>query len=761
MSSSRFAVVLLSLATLCGCQCGPTTELQLKIHVVGQGQVAVGASNCANECELGVQPSTLAVAVAAAGWQFNGWSGICEGTSNCLVDEAGELTATFTEQAVVVLMVAGPGSVLASDGRRCIAGECRWPTTAPIRLTALPQPGAEFVGYSGACVGTACTLSAGQVQATFRPSREVLQVEFVGTGSGVVRDTTGTYACNQSCTLSVPTGLQLDLQAQPDLDSVFSGFSGACSGTTCLVTAPAALQARFDSGRHLVITSLGNGAGTIQVDGVACPTPCDVIVPRERAVTVTATADETSRFRGFTGDCMGDVCTLGAGTADLAVATHFDSVLQWVRSFPIPSGSANNVALFADDAGISVAASVWGSMEVDGVTYAEPYPYRRGSPYFIELGWDAAVQSVFPFYDYVDGGMTRTDVASLTRGPDGTLFAFGVCFQGHFLGQPCGATTVSDGVPFVLELADAGVRGGELRTDLQDSNPVGFLDSHLVGDVVVARLFRHDQFPNGRSGFYLRPHGADAGTISLVPDVLSGGGFFANARRECIVEGESLVCVSPVSGAFTGLGCSSSAPAGSLAAYRYTPSTGRCDLEWRMLSGSFAVVSGVTRSSGRLAFVGGNASGFYDFGSGFSVNGDNFWLGAVEGGAAVVLTPSVVVRPQLAQPVAIVPSTGATASVLVLLKTGPLLSGPAGPLFGLPLTANDSAHVVTFDAAGQLVRKWPLVGGAANPPEIRNGAMVRVGDDIVVAVIGSGYAFRGEALAPDLQMRLFVMVFRE
>lgn len=674
---------------------------------------------------------------------------------------AGELTATFTEQAVVVLMIAGPGSVLASDGRQCTAGECRWPTPSPIRLTALPQPGAEFVGYSGACRGTACTLSAGQVQANFRPSGEVLQVEFVGTGAGVVRDTTGSYSCDRSCMLRVPAGLQLDLEAQPALDSVFSGFSGACNGLTCQVSPPAVVQARFDTGRRLVITSLGKGAGTIEVDGVGCATPCDVIVPRDRPVTVTATADETSRFRGFTGDCTGDVCSLGAGTADLAVTTHFDSVLQWVRSFPIPSGNGNNVVLFADDAGIWIAASVWGSMEVDGITYSEPFPYRRGSPYFIELGWDAGVQSVFPFYDYVDGGMTRTDVASLTKGPDGTLFAFGVCFQGHFLGQPCGVTTASDGVPFVLEVADAGVRAGELRTELQDSNPVGFLDSHLVGDVVVARVFRHDQFPNGRSGFYVRPPGADAGIISLAPDMLSGGGYFANARRECVVEGESLVCISPVSGAFTGLGCSPSAPAGSLAAYRYTPSTARCDLEWRMPSGSFAIVSGVTRSSGRLAFVGGNASGFYDFGSGFSVTGDHLWQAGLEGGAVVALTSSAVVNPQLAQPVAIVPSTGATASVLVLLKTGPLLSGPAGPLFGIPLTANDSAQVVTFDAAGQLVRKWPLVGGAANPPEIRNGAMVRVGDDVVVAVIGSGYVFRGEALAPDLQMRLFVMVFRE
>lgn len=39
--------------------------------------------------------------------------------------------------------------------------------------------------------------------------------------------------------------------------------------------------------------------------------------------------------------------------------------------------------------------------------------------------------------------------------------------------------------------------------------------------------------------------------------------------------------------------------------------------------------------------------------------------------------------------------------------------------------------------------------------------MTRVGEDIVVAVMASGYTFRGQPLAPDLQMRLFVMDFRE
>ncbi|MEW5742773.1 MAG: hypothetical protein AB1938_27905 [Myxococcota bacterium] len=526
------------------------------------------------------------------------------------------------------------------------------------------------------------------------------------------------------------------------------------------MTAPATVQARFDRGRRLVVTVQGNGGGTIAVDGVSCPTPCDLAVPMDAPVTIRASADETSRFLGFTGDCSGDTCVLPAAAGDLSVGVRLESVLQWVRSFPIPSAEGNNVALFADDGGIFVVASVRRSMEIDGVLYTEPYVFRNGSPYFIELGWDAGVQSVFPLYDYVDAGRTRADVASLTRGPAGSLFAFGVCFQGHFLGQPCGAVNIVDGVPFVLELHDAGVLGGELRVDLQSPDPVGFLDAHLVGDLLVARVFSHDQYPAGRSGFYVRGPGADAGVITLAPDMLSGGATGANARRECTPDGQSLVCVSPVSGAFTGLGCPSSAPGGALASYRYTPATGACELDWRMPAGRDALTLGVARSrTGALVFIGGNGAGLYDFGGGLTLNGAHCWVAALDGGAVASLTSSPIVGAQLTHPVAVVPALD--GGVLVFAKTGPLQPGPSFPLFGTPLTVNDSAYVLTFDETGRVVRRWPLLGGAVNNEEIRNGTMTRVGDDIVVAVMGSGYTFRGQPLAPDLQMRLFVMVFRE
>jgi len=177
-----------------------------------------------------------------------------------------------------------------------------------------------------------------------------------------------------------------------------------------------------------------------------------------------------------------------------------------------------------------------------------------------------------------------------------------------------------------------------------------------------------------------------------------------------------------------------------------------------MPAGQLAGPFGLARSaSGVLNFIGRNGDGAYDFGSGVAVNGPQFWVGGLDGGSMSYLTTSPNLG-QISFPVAIVAGNSGS---LVFAKTGPLQPGANGPLWGIPLTVNDSAYVLTFDDAGRMTRQWPLLGGAANHAEIYNGTMTRVGDDIIVAVMGSGYSFRGQPLAPDLQMRLFVMAFRE
>ena len=69
----------------------------------------------------------------------------------------------------------------------------------------------------------------------------ILFVGVIGNGSGTITSTPGNINCEFDCTDRFETGTVVTLAANPDIDSVFSGWDGACSGTgTCTVTMNAA-----------------------------------------------------------------------------------------------------------------------------------------------------------------------------------------------------------------------------------------------------------------------------------------------------------------------------------------------------------------------------------------------------------------------------------------------------------------------------------------------------------------------------------------
>jgi hypothetical protein len=117
-----------------------------------------------------------------------------------------------------------------------------------VKLTAAPEPGFEFVGWSGGgCTGTGvCEVSmaaAQNVTAEFRPPEFSFAVTKSGNGSGTV-------TCNGvACAAKYPTGTKVTLMAAPDSGSTFGGWAGGgCTGTgTCTVTVEGntAITAKF------------------------------------------------------------------------------------------------------------------------------------------------------------------------------------------------------------------------------------------------------------------------------------------------------------------------------------------------------------------------------------------------------------------------------------------------------------------------------------------------------------------------------------
>jgi hypothetical protein len=68
-----------------------------------------------------------------------------------------------------------------------------------------------------------------------RAANQTLTVSKSGTGTGTVVSSPAGINCGGICSASFPKNTNVTLTATPDAGSTFSGYSGACSGTTCTV----------------------------------------------------------------------------------------------------------------------------------------------------------------------------------------------------------------------------------------------------------------------------------------------------------------------------------------------------------------------------------------------------------------------------------------------------------------------------------------------------------------------------------------------
>jgi uncharacterized repeat protein (TIGR02543 family) len=151
--------------------------------------------------------------------------------------------------------------------------------------------------------------SAGQWYDT--SPRNQLTVSKAGTGGGGVSSSPAGISCGTSCQASFDTGTGVTLTATPDASSVFTGWSGDCSGTapscTVLLDQDRSVTATFASNTPtLTISKKGTGSGTVSSSpaGISCGTSCQANFPIGSIVTLIATPDPGSVFTGFSGDCV-------------------------------------------------------------------------------------------------------------------------------------------------------------------------------------------------------------------------------------------------------------------------------------------------------------------------------------------------------------------------------------------------------------------------------------------------------------------------
>jgi len=252
-----------------------------------------------------------------------------------------------------------PDGISCGSDQPCVA---RYTPGTIVTLTAIPNPDAEFVGWSGvsgqSCQGTGpCTFTMqfdGNVTATFAqlPSSEgILTVSIGGTGNGTVFSSpAGINSCGgpqTPCAAAYPSGTVVTLTATADPGSVFVGWSGAgCGGTgfcTITITGDQFVTVGFEPAPApqvtLSLTTDGPGLGTITASppGLSCSggATCSETYTVGTVITLTATpqSDGISTFAGWTiAGCSGTgICQITMNE-NLTVAGTFNIGIDVFRA---------------------------------------------------------------------------------------------------------------------------------------------------------------------------------------------------------------------------------------------------------------------------------------------------------------------------------------------------------------------------------------------------------------------------------------------
>jgi hypothetical protein len=148
----------------------PQAKARLTVLTDGHGSVqsAPAGIDCGTTCMATFDPGTLVslTAVADVGYRFAGWSGGCGGQGNCSVTMSGDtqLSARFEalpppppENRHLTVTTSGPGAVRSTPAGIDCGPLCGATYTAgtSVTLVAAPATGARFMGWTGACPGTA------------------------------------------------------------------------------------------------------------------------------------------------------------------------------------------------------------------------------------------------------------------------------------------------------------------------------------------------------------------------------------------------------------------------------------------------------------------------------------------------------------------------------------------------------------------------------------------------------------------------------
>jgi phospholipase C len=301
----------------------------LTVSVSGDGGGSITSSpagiNCGTTCSSSFGPNTQVKLTATPNSTavFSGWGGACSGTGTCTVTVAANTTVTASFTILTYsLALAFSGTGTGTVSSRPLGIDCTKTCSAvfnpgtQVVLTASAGANSTFAGWSGGCAGTGtCAVDVKQnssVTATFVTSDSV-SVTVSGTGGGTVISTPPGINCSTTCSAVFSSGTQVSLTEIASANSVFAGWSGACSGTgACQVTVGKngiSVGASFTATAYSLTVSLpGTGTGTVTSSpaGINCTSgSCSASFSPGTQVTLTAAPSANSYLVAWGAPCSG------------------------------------------------------------------------------------------------------------------------------------------------------------------------------------------------------------------------------------------------------------------------------------------------------------------------------------------------------------------------------------------------------------------------------------------------------------------------
>jgi len=301
--------------------------------VSGSGlSCGTGGGTC--QVSFGAPTAVTLTATPATGYTFTNWGGACTGTTastTIQVDGIKTCSATFTARPVdgppYTLTITPPtGGNVQGAGLNCGTGGTACSVTMPapmtLGITATASTGYTFAGWTGDCTGTTSDLWVAlngprTCGATFTSSSTPtyrLTISPIPTGGTVTGNGLTCGADGTACQVTFGSATTATLTATPASGYSFTGWGGACSGTSrsasVLVDGPKTCSATFTStsGPPYTLTITPPTGGKIQGAGLNCGaggTACSVTMPAPMTLGIFATPSTGYTFTNWTGDCTG------------------------------------------------------------------------------------------------------------------------------------------------------------------------------------------------------------------------------------------------------------------------------------------------------------------------------------------------------------------------------------------------------------------------------------------------------------------------